>query len=83
MSAHPSRTQDQIEYEKRVSRKLRKLMSECGLTPKELSMASGVSYSMVLNCVNGKSAPGAYNIFKLCGTLGCSADELLGIGGRS
>ncbi len=65
-----------------IGRTIKALRKKAGLTQERLADCLGVSAQAVSKWEVGSTSPDLSLIAPLCRVLGCSADELLGIGGR-
>ena len=55
---------------------LREQMKKRGITPQELSMITGIRYSVINQYMNGVSFPAFQGVISLVTVLGCHYDEL-------
>ena len=70
------------EYERMLDEIGKRVVSrrhELTMTQEELAKKSGLSLTTIHRVENGESAPHLETILKLCETLKCSSDYLLGL----
>ena len=66
-------TEQEVSVEFR--QRLRRLMTQQGVSQLELSELTGIPQSTISNYLTGKFLPGFYNIDKIAKALKCSIDE--------
>ena len=65
------------EFSKELSKKIRSLREETGLTLSELSDGCGISAAALGGYEKGRYMPSAYNLYLLTTYFNCSAEELI------
>lgn len=68
------------KYAEKFGDRLTRLMDAAGVTVSEMHDRIGVSENNISRYRTGQTEPTLYVIFQIANTLGCTADELLGIG---
>lgn len=63
-----------------IGMRLRQMRSVAGLSQPELATRAGLTRAALVNIENGRNFPSIPLLYRLCKTLGCSADYLLTTG---
>ena len=62
--------------------RLRKVMGDGGMSPRQLADETGLGYSTVTGYMCGDRNPTMFGLEAVCQATGASADWLLGLGGE-
>lgn len=68
------------EFNKTMRQSLRVALAKADITPAELAERSGVSYDSILNYLRGETVPLFETAYKLAEVLGCTPNDLCGLG---
>jgi len=70
------------DFTRALGKRLRSALNARGFAVKRLASESGIHYNTALALVRGERNPSAWALFKVCASLGVSADWLLGLRGE-
>lgn len=68
-------------FTRALGKRLRQTMKASGVAVKRLAAESGIHYNTALALARGERNPSAWALYKICKSLGVSADWLLGLKG--
>lgn len=69
-------------FKKAVGHRIRVARTDARMTQEDLAKASGVSPTGIVNIENGYSSPTLENAYKIAKAIGCTVNDLCGLGQR-